>query len=107
LKECDFGYQISERIRIAKKYISEGEGEYQRIMGDKEREVRTISSGAYKEAREIEGKADAEAVGIYAQAYGKDPAFYRFTRTLQLYEESVGKGTKLVLGTAEYSKDVV
>jgi membrane protease subunit HflC len=110
---------IAERDRISKKYISEGEGEYQRIMGEKEREVKKISSEAEKTAKEIMGKADAEATRIYARGFhhkevdsqGKilresdvvgfnsDPEFYKFWRTLQLYEDGVGKGTRMVLGT--------
>ena len=91
---------IEERLRIAKKYTSEGEGEYERIMGDKERDIRTILSEAYKTAREIEGTADAQATQIYAEAYEKDPEFYRFLKTLELYEESIGGNqTRLILGT--------
>jgi modulator of FtsH protease HflC len=110
---------IAERLRIAEKYTSEGEGEYQRIMGDKERDVKGISSEAEKTAKEIMGRADAEATGIYARGFhhkevdsqGKvireydvvgfnsDPDFYKFWRTLQLYEDGVGKGTRMVIGT--------
>jgi membrane protease subunit HflC len=91
---------IEERLRIAKKYTSEGEGEYERIMGNKEREIKTILSEAYKTARQIEGQADAKAVEIYAAAYSKDPEFYRFWKTLELYETSLGgEKTKLMLGT--------
>jgi modulator of FtsH protease HflC len=92
---------IAERTRIAKKHISEGEGEYERIMGDKERDLKTILSGAYKEAQEIEGQADAEASKIYADTYGQDAEFYQFWKTLRLYEEEnfLGQGTRLILGT--------
>jgi membrane protease subunit HflC len=91
---------IEERQRIAKKYTSEGEGEYEKIMGDKEREMKTILSEAYKTAKEIEGAADAKATEVYAKAFGRDPSFYRFWKTLELYEEHVGgEKTKLILGT--------
>jgi membrane protease subunit HflC len=91
---------IEERLRIAEQYTSEGEGEYQKIMGDKEREVKTILSEAYKTAQEIEGEADAKATEIYAKAFGKDPEFYRFFKTLELYEEHLaGEKTRLILGT--------
>jgi len=91
---------IEERQMVAKKYISEGEGEYESIMGDKERDVKTILSAAYKTAQEIEGVADANATEIYAAAYGKDPEFYRFFKTLELYEEHLaGEKTRLILGT--------
>ncbi len=91
---------IEERLRIAEQYTSEGEGEYQKIMGDKEREVKTILSEAYKTAQEIEGKADAEASDIYAKTFGKDPEFYKFFKTLELYEKHLGgEKTRLILGT--------
>ena len=91
---------IEERQRIAKKYTSEGEGEYESIMGNKEREVKTILSEAYKTAQEIEGEADARASDIYAKAFGKDPEFYRFWKTLELYEQHLGgEKTRLILGT--------
>jgi membrane protease subunit HflC len=69
-------------------------------MGDKEREVKTILSEAYKTAQGIEGVADAKATDIYAKTYGKDPEFYRFFKTLELYEKHLGgEKTRLILGT--------
>jgi len=69
-------------------------------MGDKEREMKTILSEAYKIAKEIEGTADARASEIYAKAFGRDPDFYRFWKTLELYEEHLGgEKTRLILGT--------
>lgn len=91
---------IAERLRIAEQYTSEGEAEYEKIMGDKEREVKTILSEAYKTAQEIEGVADANATDIYAKTYGKDPEFYKFFKTLELYEKHLGgEKTRLILGT--------
>lgn len=91
---------IEERLRISKKYISEGEGEYEKIMGDKEREVKTILSEAYKTVKEIEGVADAKATQIYAETFGVDPDFYRFWKILELYEQHIGgEKTRLILGT--------
>jgi len=90
---------IEERLRIAKKYTSEGEGEFERIMGNRERDVKTILSEAYKTAKEIEGAADAEATHLYAEGFGIDPGFYRFWRTLELYENYIGgEKTRLILG---------
>jgi len=91
---------IEERMRIAKKHTSEGEGEYLKIMGDKEREVKTILSEAYKTVKEIEGAADANATQIYAETFGVDPDFYRFWKILELYEQHLGgEKTRLILGT--------
>ena len=64
-----------------------------------EREMKRITSEAYKTAEEIKGKADAEATLIYAQAYGKDPEFYSFLQTLDIYKQSMGKDSSLVLST--------
>ena len=100
VKETVEERMIQERLKIAEQYISEGEGEYLKIMGNKERDVKTILSEAYKEAQEIEGVADANATEIYAAAYGKDSEFYRFWKTLELYEKHLpGAQTRLILGT--------
>jgi len=99
VKETVENRMMAERERIAKKYLSQGEGEFQNIMGRKERDIMRICSEAYKKAREIEGEADAKAVEIYADAYGRDPEFYQFIRSLQLYEEALATGkTRLVIG---------
>ncbi len=90
---------ISERQRIAEEYRSEGAGEAARIAGDKERELKTIESDAYRKSQEIRGKADAEAADIFAKAYNKDPDFYSFLKTLEVYKTSIGPDTTLILGT--------
>ena len=75
------------------------------IEGRKEKEEKQISSEAYKEAQEIMGKADAEAIRTYAEAYAKDPEFYSFLETLTSYEENLTAGSTLILSTdGEYLK---
>ena len=98
---------IAERERIAKKYISEGEGEFNRIMGEKEKRLKEISSQAYKKSREIEGEADATATNIYAKGFGKNKDFYRFIATLDLYEKTLGEKTRLILGTDNPLLDLI
>ncbi|MBW1985390.1 MAG: protease modulator HflC, partial [Deltaproteobacteria bacterium] len=88
---------IAERQQIAEKYRSEGKGEASKIEGDKDRDLKQISSEAYKTAQEIKGKADAEATKLYARAYGRDPSFYSFIKTLEVYSETLDKNTSLVL----------
>ncbi|MBW2180013.1 MAG: protease modulator HflC [Deltaproteobacteria bacterium] len=90
---------IAERQQIAEKYRSEGKGEASKIEGDKDRDLKQISSEAYKTAQEIKGKADAEATKLYARAYGRDPSFYSFIKTLEVYSETLDKNTSLVLST--------
>lgn len=87
---------ISERQSIAERFRSEGQGRSQEILGQMERELRTITSEAERTAAEIRGKADAEATKIYGEAYGADPEFYAFFRTLETYR-SLGANTTLML----------
>lgn len=94
-----FDRMIAERQRIAAKYRSEGDGKSAEIRGQKERELKIIQSGAYKTAQEIKGKADAEAVKIYADAYNLDPEFYQFMKTLETYRTIMDKNTWLFLST--------
>lgn len=99
VRQSVYGRMIAERKQIAEKFRSEGLGEAQKIRGDKERDLKQIESEAYRTAQEIKGKADAEATRLYAEAFGADPEFYSFTRTLEIYGESLDKESSLVLST--------
>ena len=90
---------ISERLRIAEKYMSEGQGKSAEIKGRKEKELKRINSEAYKTAQEVMGKADGEATKIYAQAYKKDPSLYAFIKTLDGYKSVMDKKSWLILST--------
>jgi len=94
-----FDRMIAERQRIAAKYRSEGDGNSAEIRGQKEKELKRITSEAYRKAQEIKGKADAEAVRIYAEAYNLDPEFYQFMKTLETYRTTMDKDTWLLLST--------
>ncbi len=90
---------IAERNQIAEKFRAEGKGEASNIRGEKEKELQVIKSEAYKTAQTIKGKADAKATQIYADAYGADPEFYSFIKTLEVYKKSLEKDSTLVLST--------
>lgn len=90
---------ISERQKIAAKYRSEGQGKTAEINGKKERELKRIQSEAYREAQRIKGAADAEATRIYADAYGKNPEFYSFLKTMEIYRNTVGANSRAILTT--------
>jgi membrane protease subunit HflC len=90
---------ISERKRKAAQFRSEGEGKKAEILGQMEKELKSIVSGAYRSAEEIRGKADAEATKIYGEAYGQDPEFYAFFKTLETYKEAAFKNAAVILGT--------
>ena len=94
-----YGRMIAERKQIAEKFRSEGKGEARKIEGDMEKDLKEIESGAYRTAQEVSGKADAQATHIYAQALGKDPEFYSFIQTLDIYKDTMDKSTSLVLST--------
>jgi membrane protease subunit HflC len=94
-----FERMISERRRIAERSRSEGMGRSAEIRGEKERELKAIESEAYRKAEELKGKADAEAAKVYAQAFGQDPEFYSFVRTLEAYRTTVDGSTSVFLGT--------
>jgi membrane protease subunit HflC len=92
----------SERYRIADKFRSEGQGEASRINGEKERELKTIQSVAFKDAEEIKGKADAEAAAIYAAAYDRSPAsrnLYSFMKSMETFEKTFDNKTSVILST--------
>jgi membrane protease subunit HflC len=90
---------IAERKQIAEKFRSEGTGEARKIEGDKEKELKRITSEAYKTAQEVMGKADATATKIYADAFGLDPDFYSFVKTLEIYKQTLDEDSSLVLST--------
>ena len=105
VRQSVYNRMIAERKQIAEKFRSEGKGEAQKIRGDKERELKLITSEAYRIAQEIKGKADAESTKLYAEAFGVDPEFYSFVRTLEIYRESLDEKNSLVLSTeAEFLK---
>ena len=90
---------ISERKKVASQFRSEGEGEKANILGQMQKELKRIESDAYRESVQIRGRADAEAAAIYAEAYGRDPEFYGFLRTLESYRKALKQNSKLVIST--------
>lgn len=93
---------ISERLQIAERFRSEGNGEAARILGSKERELSKIESEAYLKVEEIKGSADAKATEIYAKAYNQNDAsveFYKFLKTMETYKKVIDNNTTLVLST--------
>lgn len=96
---------IAERKRAAEKYRSEGHGKSAEIEGQTGKELKLITSEAYRQAQSITGKADAEAINIYAQAYSQNPEFYSFLKTIETYKNTIDAGSTLVLTTdSDYYK---
>lgn len=96
---------IAERKRAAEKYRSEGQGKSAEISGQVGKELKQITSEAYRQAQGIIGKADAEAINIYAQAYAQDPEFYSFLKTLETYQKTIDENSTIILTTdSDYYK---
>jgi len=99
VQKAVYDRMIAERKQIAEKFRSEGRGESKKIEGEKEKMLKKISSEAYRTAQEIKGKADAEAARLYAEAFNRDPEFYSFLKTLEIYKDTLGENTTLILTT--------
>lgn len=97
VRESVYERMISERQRIAEQYRSEGRGKKAEIEGQQARDEKKIRSEAYREAQEIIADADAEAARIFAEAYETDPDFYAFYRTLEAYQDVIGRNHTLVV----------
>ncbi len=87
----------TERERIAKKYRAEGEEEASKIRSQTDKEVRELLANSYRDAQITRGKGEAEAIRIYAEAFSKDPGFYKLTRTLEAYRKMIDEDTTLIL----------
>ena len=89
----------AERGKIAKQFRSEGERDASRMIAEAEREKTRIGAEAYEEAARLKAEGEAEAMRIYSEAFGRNPPFYRFLRTLQAYETVLDEKTTLFLPT--------
>lgn len=94
-----FERMISERMRVAEKIRSLGQGERAKITGKIQKDLSVIESEAYRKAEIIRGKAEAEAIRVYASSMNADPKFYEFLRTLEAYKKALPKDTRFILST--------
>ncbi len=87
----------AERAQVANQLRSTGaaDGEQIRAAADREREV-TLAN-AYREAQKVKGEGDGEAARTYAEAFGKDPAFAQFYRSLEAYKSSFDSKSDMVV----------
>jgi membrane protease subunit HflC len=78
----------AERKRVANELRSTGAAEEEQIKADADKQREVIIADAYREAQKLKGEGDARAAAIYATAYGKNPEFYAFYRSMQAYKAS-------------------
>ena len=96
-KKNVFDRMRAERARQAKEYRAEGKEAATKIRAETDLTVTRLKSNAFQKAQLTRGEGDAEALGIYADAFQKDPKCYEFQRTLEAYEKTLGEGTVIVL----------
>ena len=97
VQQSVFARMQAEREREAKRYRSEGEEEANKLRAQTDKERTIVLAEAEQNAQKLRGEGDATATRIYAEAYGQDPEFYRFVRSLQSYELFLGKRSTLLL----------
>ena len=98
ISEKVFSRMQSERAREAAEYRAKGSETAQTITATADRDVVVLRGNAQRQADQTRGEGDAERNRIFAEAYGKDPDFFAFYRSMQAYETGLkGGGTRMVL----------
>jgi membrane protease subunit HflC len=107
LKRVDLVQEVSESVyrrmeterkRVANELRSKGAADAEKIRADADRQREIIIAEAYRDAQRIKGEGDARATALYAQAFGQNPEFYSFYRSLEAYRASFrNKGDMLVI----------
>ncbi|OJX36482.1 MAG: HflC protein [Burkholderiales bacterium 68-12] len=87
----------AERKRVANELRSTGAAEGEKIRADADRQREITIANAYRDAQKVKGEGDAEAAKIYAEAFGKDPQFAQFWRSLDAYKASLGKKNDILV----------
>jgi membrane protease subunit HflC len=96
-KDAVFARMRAERERIAKEYRAQGEEIAIKVRAEADREREQLLAEAYRDSEKLKGEGDAEAARIYGQAFGKNPQFYKFLRTLESYKKILNDKTSIIL----------
>lgn len=106
MKRVDFTPEISESVysrmeaerkRVASEERSKGAAQAERIRAGADRQCEVILAEAYRDAQKTKGEGDGEAARIYADAFGKDPEFARFYRSLEAYRRSFSQKSDVMV----------
>jgi membrane protease subunit HflC len=87
----------AERKGVANELRSTGQAEGEKIRADADRQRDVTIANAYRDAQKIKGEGDAQAASIYADAFGRDPQFAQFYRSLEAYKKSFGKKSDVLV----------
>ena len=106
MKRVDFTPEISESVysrmeaerkRVASEERSKGAAQAERIRASADRQSEVILAEAYRDAQKTKGEGDGEAARIYAEAFGADPEFARFYRSLEAYRSSFSQKSDVMV----------
>ena len=87
----------AERKRVANELRSTGAAEGEKIRADADRQREVTIANAYRDAQKIKGEGDAQAARIYGEAFGRDPQFAQFYRSLEAYKASFAKKSDIMV----------
>ena len=87
----------AQRQEVASRLRAEGEEQANQIRATADRQQAVISAEAERDAQKLRGEGDAQAAAIYARAYGRDPAFYSFHRSLEAYRRAFADGEAVIV----------
>ena len=106
LKRVDLPAEVSESVyrrmeaerkRVANELRSTGGAVGEKIRADADRQREVTIANAYRDAQALKGQGDAEAARVYAEAFGKDPQFAQFYRSLEAYKSSFNKKSDVIV----------
>jgi membrane protease subunit HflC len=87
----------AERKRVANELRSTGAAEGEKIRADADRQREVTVANAYRDAQKVKGEGDAEAARVYNEAFGRDPQFAQFYRSLEAYKSSFNKRSDVMV----------
>lgn len=101
-----FNRMRTEREQMARQYRSEGKEQAQIIKSGADKEAAKIRAEANAESQRITGKGDADAAKIFNEAYGADPEFYNFYKSIETYKKVLpDSGAKIIIDpTSDFAK---
>jgi membrane protease subunit HflC len=91
----------TQREQEARQLRAEGDEESQRIKAGADRERVVLLSEARKKSETLRGEGDAQAIRIYADAFGRDPQFFAFYRSMEAYRQALGTGSTTMVLTPD------
>ena len=87
----------SERKQVANELRSQGSADGEKIRADADRQREVIIAEAYRDAQKIKGEGDAKSSALYAEAFGRDPQFAQFYRSLEAYRATFRSKTDMMV----------